>query len=351
MADWTSSMEQTFEYYTVDPASWKNKRKLDNVSACEITRDSTSDGLESATFTIESALDECYIRAYLVVTQDGTTERFCLGTFLAQRSDVSFNGKYQEVSYEAYSPLQELAEKMPVLGSYVAKGEDILTSAYLRVRGNMRAPVVRPAANIKTLGYNFIAEEKNTELSFCADLIKEASYHMELDDLGRLLFAPDQALNSMQPSWTYNDDNSSILQADVTNTQDLYSIPNVVEAIWSGESLTITGTARNMDENSPVGIPRRGREITKRITDVSFEGIPTEAIVTEYAQQQLDNLSCATCTLTYTHAYNGVRVGDCVRMNYKAAGLEDLKARVVEQTIKCETSCQVEETAEYLVYF
>ena len=36
MPDWTSSMKQTFEYYIVDPGTWKNVKRLDNVKTCDI---------------------------------------------------------------------------------------------------------------------------------------------------------------------------------------------------------------------------------------------------------------------------------------------------------------------------
>lgn len=41
------------------------------------------------------------------------------------------------------------------------------------------------------------------------------------------------------------------------------------------------------------------------------------------------------------------RLGDCVRLNYKAAGLTDVKAKVISQSITCESGCPVEETAKY----
>ena len=31
MVDWLSSMQQTFEYYIVDPGTWKDVKKIDNV--------------------------------------------------------------------------------------------------------------------------------------------------------------------------------------------------------------------------------------------------------------------------------------------------------------------------------
>ena len=36
MVDWTKSMNQTFEYYIVDPNTWADVKKLDNVKACSI---------------------------------------------------------------------------------------------------------------------------------------------------------------------------------------------------------------------------------------------------------------------------------------------------------------------------
>ena len=31
MPDWTKTMQQTFEYYVVDPGTWRDVRKLDGV--------------------------------------------------------------------------------------------------------------------------------------------------------------------------------------------------------------------------------------------------------------------------------------------------------------------------------
>ena len=33
MPDWTSSMQQTFEYYTVDPGTWKDSKPVKCVKA------------------------------------------------------------------------------------------------------------------------------------------------------------------------------------------------------------------------------------------------------------------------------------------------------------------------------
>ena len=71
MADWLSSMQQTFEYYAVDPGTWKDVRLIDNVRSCTITRDLEAETLGSATFDVTESIGECYIRVYLVTVQNG----------------------------------------------------------------------------------------------------------------------------------------------------------------------------------------------------------------------------------------------------------------------------------------
>ena len=39
MPDWTKTMQQTFEYYVVDPGTWKETKKIDCVLNSSISRD------------------------------------------------------------------------------------------------------------------------------------------------------------------------------------------------------------------------------------------------------------------------------------------------------------------------
>lgn len=346
MADWLASMQQTYEYYVVDPDTWKDVRLIDTVRSCTISRDSDAGTLGSATFNISESLGECYIRVYLVVIQNGVKERFPLGTFLVQTPGMSFNGKIRDISMDAYTPLLELKEKYPPVGYSILKGGNIMDMAYRLTRENTRAPVVAPNCSTN-LFYDFIAETSETWLSFLTDLMSNAKYSFNLDEMGRVLFAPEQDTASLQPVWTYTDDNSSILYPDLDMDHDMYGIPNVVEVIYSNGNSYYYSRAVNDDPNSPISTVNRGREIVHRVTDPDLVGDPTENQIDEYATQVLRNLSALEYTITYTHGYCPVRVGDCVRINYSRAGLTDIKAKVVSQSIKCEPGCPVTEKAVF----
>ena len=79
--------------------------------------------------------------------------------------------------------------------------------------------------------------------------------------------------------------------------------------------------------------------------------MPTQDIakiqVRDYAKQMLKELSTIERTVSYTHGYCPVRLDDCVRLDYTRAGLTNIKARVIKQSIKCTPGCQVTEKAVY----
>ena len=346
MPDWSKSMQQTFEYCIVDPGTWKDIKKLDTVKSCSITWDSDTDTLGSATIDATETLGECYIRVYLVTIQNGLRERHPLGTFMVQTPSSTFDGKIRTVSMDAYTPLIELKEKQPPLGYSILKDANIMDIAYQLTAENLRAPVVR-TKNADKLYYDFISETDDTWITFISDFIANAKYSFGLDELGRVLFVPAQDTASLQPLMTFDDSNSSILYPEISMDHDLYKLPNVVEVIYSNGSKHHYARAVNNDANSPISTINRGREIIYRETDPSFAGEPTDDQIDAYAQQLLRKMSSIEYTISYSHGYCGVRLGDCVRLNYKRAGITNVKAKIINQSIKCEPGCPVTEKAVF----
>lgn len=348
MVDWTKPMQQTFEYYIVDPMTWKDVSLIPNVKSSSITRDSEAETLGSTTIDLGESIGEAYVRIYLITIQNGVREKHPLATVLVQTPSSSFDGKTRSVSMDAYTPLIELKENQPPLGYFSESNENIMETALRLTSEHARAPVVGAVSDL-TLYKDFVSNTDDTWLTYLSDLIANANYYFALDEMGRILFAPKQDTASLQPVWTYDDDNSSILYPDLDMDHDLYGIPNVVEVIYSDDSDQYYTRVVNDDENSPISTISRGREIIHRVTNPDVGGIPTQAMITEYANQLLRELSSLEYTVSYSHGYCPVRIGDCVRLNYKRAGLDGIKARVISQTIKCEPGCPVSEKAVFTV--
>ena len=344
--NWHESMIQTFEYYIVDPGTWTDVKKLDNVKSCSITRDAEAETLGSATIDVTESLGESYIRIYLIAEQDGVTNKYPLGTFLVQTPSSSFDGKKRDVSMDAYTPLIELKESPPPLGYSILKDSYILENAYKLCKENVRAPVVETTTTDK-LYNDFVANVDDTWASFLTDLLANAKYEFSLDEMGRILFAPVQDINSLQPVYTFDDGNSSILYPEISMEHDYYGIPNVVEVVYSKGNSYYYATATNDDENSPTSTVNRGRKIIHRVNNPEFAGNPTNHEIEEYAKQLLKELSTLEYKISYKHGYCPVRLGDCVRLSYARSDINGVKAKIISQTIKCEPGCPVTETAVF----
>lgn len=345
MPDWTKSMRQTFEYYIVDPGTWGDIERIDNVESCSITRDLDNETLGSSSLNCDTDYTDKYIRVYLVTEQNGIRERTPLSTNIYQTPSTKFDGRRNTAEQDGYTPLIELKESTMPLGYSIRKGENILSLASMIADEKLRAPVVEGSGEDNLLD-DFVADVNDTYLTFLTDLIANADYRFDLDEMGRVLFAKNQDILSLQPIWTYTDDNSSILLPEITVSRDLYGIPNVVEVVYSAsDSMPMYAKAVNNDPDSVVSTISRGREVVYRETDPNVvEGL-TQSQLDEYARELLRSMSSLEYTLTYSHGYCPVRIGDCVRLNYNRAGLTDVKAKVVSQTINCASGCTVEETA------
>lgn len=348
MTDWLSSMTQEFEYYTVDPGTWREVRKLTEVTSSTINRDLSNDTLGSATIDTTEYIGEEYVRIYLVTVQNGLRERYPLGTFLVQTPSFSFDGMVNDFSLDAYTPLLELNENPPPLGYSLRKGDNIMENAYLICRDHMRGPVIK-AVSDDTLYDNFVSNTNDTWLTFVKDLIANANFELGLDEMGRLVFNPKQRVAALSPVWTYDDSNSSILYPELSVDQDIYGVPNVVEVVYSTATTLMYARAVNDDPNSIVSTVSRGREILYRETSPMFSGTPTQKLLDDYAAQLLKEKSALEFSIKYKHGYCPVRVGDCVRLNYDRAGITGVKAKVTSQSIDCTPGCQVSETATYSI--
>ena len=348
MIDWTKSMKQTYEFYTVDPHTWKDDKLIETIVAdsCTITRDKSQATLGSARIDTTEPLNDVYVRTYLCVDQKGETGRIPLGTHLVQTPSKKFDGMVSSVTLDAFTPLMELKENCPPIGFSVFKDTPVMETAENICKENMRAPVVGATDDTK-LYSDFVAEPDESYLSYVSALISNAKRSIGLDELGRVLFEPDQDIAALQPVWTFNDDNSSILHPSITDESDLCNVPNVVEVIYSTGSGYLYSKIVNDDPNSPISTVNRGREVTHRDTNPSFSGEPNQAMLDEYARELLKAKSTLQHTVSYKHGYCPVRIGDCVILNYRSAGLNNVKAQVLTQNIACKTGCEVDETAVY----
>lgn len=356
MPDWTKSMEQTYEFYIIDPNTWKDKIRIDTITSCTITRDFTTETLSSASFDCDEDLTkkygECYVRVYLVTIQNRVRERHCLGTFIVQTPSVKFDGMHKSVGMDAYSPLLELKDNKPPIGYSAMKHINTMRLASELVYENCRAPVTRVQNDANTLKSDFVANPDDSWLSYISDLMANAKYRFGLTDKSEIIFDKITDIKALPPIYTFNDDNSSLLLPSIDDKRDLYGIPNALEMTYTtqgtdGTNEFMSVRVENNDENSEISTVRRGRVVLERVTDPTLTGSYTKEQFKRYAMLYLENLSTLEHTVSFSHGYVPVTIGDCVRLNYRRSGIVDQRARIVRQTINCVTGCTVDTDAAY----
>lgn len=340
MTDWTRTMVQSYEFWLVNRDSWADSEQLHNITSATVVRDVSEETLGHAMLNTSAMLGEEYVRIYLVA--DGVRE--CLGTYLVQTPKSSFDGKVETVSIDCYSPLLELSGDMPPFGFYVAEGANIATTIYNLVSEYAHAPMVYTPAD-KVLAEPFVADPTETWLSFLSALAARLNMEFALEPTGRIYLSPMRDTASMQPTYTFTDDNSSILLPDLSDDNDLYGIPNVCEVIYSTKSSVMVGRAVNADPSSPISTVSRGRRVLYRDTSPALDD-PSQEDVDAYAAQLLRDKSVREHTIAFSHGYCPVKLGDCVFLDYRRAGIRT-KARITSQSIECATGCTVTATAVF----
>lgn len=373
--DWTKSMKQTYEVYTVDPNTWLNDRYLDTVTGASITRDISSDTVVSGSIDYVGELNEEYVRVYLVVEQDKEIERVPLITMLCQTPSMKYDGKVISTSITGYSPIQELEGEYPPIGYTIPKnypewmypnrpaGTRLVTNLNTEitdiVRSHTRAKVsglndeITDNENFNALYENYVAGQEDTWFTVTKALLDRVGYKFNVDAMGVISFYKQPTYTQMQPKWTYSYGNSSILASDITLDRDLYNMPNVIElVVTTNAGKTISVTAENNNEGSIMSIKNRGRRVVKREINPAILGKVsndiTNDVLEDYAKDILVKESSLAYTVSYTHGYCPVTVGDCVIINYQDAGIHNERAYVISQNINCTTGCQVEETAMFV---
>ena len=339
--DWTGSYDVSFSYMLVDPLSWADDQEIGAVASCAITRDLDMETLEQATFEIADADDgERWIRCYADVGQDGISERVCLGTFLVQTPRRSDDGKFSKLDCTAYSSLHVLAEAKPNAGYALARGSNCVDAARQICEQHGMAPVVY-AESDRVLDDHYVAPSDASWLDIAKTLLAAAGMKVETSPWGEVVFAPDVPGYALSPTWTFRDDETSILLPEVSEERDWYGLPNVcVVTTPSG----IVGRAENADPTSRISTAYRGREVTLKIDDPDeLRAGCSQEIADAYALRMLREASCIERSATIRHGYCPARAGDVVTVNAPDMSL-NMDALVKRQEVELSTAFTVTST-------
>lgn len=332
--DWSKGYRASFYAVEVDPATWRDIRLIE-ITGGTVKR--TITGLRnSATVDCQKGIGriETWIRIYMDVTQNGTYAHEAVFTGIAASPKRRAFAVRNEQSLDCYSVLKPADDILLPRGWFAPQGsigdviKDLLSVS--------PAPVV--VENIApALSATIIAEESETRLTMVDKILEAIDWRIDIAGDGTINIKP----RSSMPVETFDPSSFDVIEAPIDIVEDWYSAPNVYMAVADG----LTGIAMDEDEDSPLSIKIRGREVWKQETGVNLSDGET---IADYAARQLRKAQQVKKQAQYNRRFvPHVRVGDAVNIHYPAQDINGIYT-ITSQSINLGYHAKTSETAEEL---
>ena len=330
--NWIEGYSASYVLTEVDPKSWRDKSTID-ITGGSITK-GTSGLIESADIDVTDNLGERWVRIWLYAKQNDDGGREALFTGLLQTPGVKWDGIRDSYSAECYSVLKPAADVLLPRGWYVLSGSNG-AKAVANLLAVSPAPV-EVDGEAPYLTDTIVAEEGETNLTMAWKIMDSLGWRMKISGHGDITLQPVPE----EPAIVMDSQENDIVEPDVTDSQDLYSCPNVFRAI-SGD---LTAVAKDEDVDSPLSIQSRGREIwaEENATLNSNEGIA------EYARRRLMELQSPARKITYNRRFTpDVYPGDVVQLRNSEQNISG-KFRITSQKIDLGYGARTSEEAVFI---
>lgn len=331
--DWSKGFSARYRLVKVDPSAWADTETLDFTSG-NVTRDSSA-LMQSADVELTKSIGgyEAWIRVYLDAEQgSGNREQVPLFTGLACVPTRSLESRRETYSVECYSVLKPVNDVILDRGWFAAKGAVVvdIVRDLLKVTP---APISFEEGSPRLDTY-VLAEDGETNLSMAQYLLSLISWEIFISGDGRIVLRPIQD----RVAAMFNSIKNDVIGINITDTINWYSCPNVFRAVSDVGS----AVAVDDDENSPLSIVNRGREVWMEETNCILNSGET---LQAYAERRLAEEQAPVRTFSYTRRFDpNVFPGDLVDISYPAADFNGL-FRVTSQTITLGYSGEVQEEA------
>ena len=325
MADYTTNRSaERFTYKRVSWSTWDELEEYGNITGGNVSIGAYTTLKTSAQFSYAGEAPDTtdLIRVYYAFTDDygERSEEHALGTFLVGYDTVGYspgNGSLiQKGTVTGYSVLKVLQDRLCGLPLTIPAGTDpiayataLITGAGLQV--NVQADSAYSIANPHTFE---ASDNYLTVVNWCLTNCPTQYQAAFVDGYGVVQVQPYQEPTSRNPSWTFADDEHSIMQPAVSETNEWQTSANVVRLYYEDETCAMWASASN-DSGSRTSLDRRGgRETTY------FEQVDECASLSDLqalAVTRLKDRASEIERVNLAHAFVPLAAGDAVAVAYE----------------------------------
>ena len=330
--NWSSGFSASYYMTTVDPVTWLD---LDRIEITGGSIDRVDNGLrQSADIDCKDYQPEVeqWIRVYLDAKQGDTSDHVPLFTGLGTSPSRNIKGTWEENGLQCFSVLKPADDVILERGWFAPAGEngaDLIKQLLRPTPAPVEVDGTAPA-----LTETIIAENGETNLTMVEKILGAMAWQLRITGRGDIVLAPyDSDYVAM-----FDPIENDVIETDIKVSMDLYSCPNVFMAV----SDDMTSVARDEDENSPLSIQNRGREVWM------YEGscyLADDESISEYAMRRLKEEQQYSIAASYNRRYNPeIFPGDIIRISYPEQELDGyfvVESQNIELSHGARTSEQV----------
>ena len=331
MIDYNNGISATYYATRVDPKTWADAGEISIISGT-VTKNATSDMIVSADLTVNEDMGpEEWLRVYMIAEQNGEKDRTPIFTGIVSSPSRNINGNSETRKLDCYSVLKIAADILLPLGWFAparTKGGELIKI----LLSDLPCPVELDEGSPNIIS-SFVAGDSDSKLSVAQEIAAAINWQIKVNGDGSVRICP----KPLHISGTFDNIENDIIETSVTDSRDIFSVPNVLRVSLQGSA----ATARDDDPDSVYSTVNRGREIWAQETAKLAAG----ESLGEYATRRLKELQNPSRKLNYTRRFQpDVDVNDLVSIVYPKQNIGDV-FRVKSQTISLTHGAKVKEEA------
>ncbi|MCR4739181.1 MAG: hypothetical protein K5886_02840 [Lachnospiraceae bacterium] len=329
MVNWKNGFSAAYYAARIDPRTWTDTDEIPIISG-SISRKADSDLIESADITINADIGpEEWVRIYLIAEQSGTKQRVPLFTGIVSSPSRDINGSSETRRLDCYSVLKVADDILLPLGWFAparTSGGELMKI----LLSDLPCPVELDEGS-PTIMSSFVAGDSDTKLSVAQEIAKAINWQIKINGDGSVRICP----KPLTISGTFDNIENDIIETQVKDEQDIFSVPNVLRVTLDGSA----ATARDDDPDSVFSTVNRGREVWMQEEAKLAAG----ESLGEYAFRRLKELQSPARKIDYTRRFQpDVNVNDLVSIVYPKQAIGDV-FRVTAQSITLSHGARVKE--------
>ena len=232
MVDFSRGISATYYATRVNPQTWSDAGEISIISG-EVTKNASSSIVVSADISVNEEMGaEDWIRVYMIAEQNGSKERVPIFTGIVSSPSRDINGNTETRKLDCYSVLKVASDILLPLGWFAparTSGGELIRI----LLSDLPCPVELDDGSPNIIS-SFVAGNNDSKLTVAQEIAEAINWQIKVNGDGSVRICP----KPLTIAGTFDNIENDIIEMDVTDSRDIFSVPNVLRVTLQGSAAT-----------------------------------------------------------------------------------------------------------------